>query len=273
MTKNREEHDMKNIYGVLDNPEVAAAVFHPRPDLEPPPRNEHVSDHLISVDSDVHIGARFHTYSQTGANLLFFHGNGEIAADYDQLGPLFGKLEMNLLAADYRGYGRSNGRPTVSAMMADCHRILAYVREWLAAQDLSGPMVVMGRSLGSASALELAAEHPDVIKGLIIESGFAYAGPLLRLLGVDLETLGFKEEEGFVNLQKISRYHAPTLIIHAEYDHIIPYADGLALYKASAAQDKQLLKIEDANHNDIMMRGFDSYMQSIDRLVSRVATR
>lgn len=260
-------------YAILDRPEVLAAVFHPRPDLEPAPKDNNVSDHLIPVDDKIHIGARFHAHSSTGANLLFFHGNGEIASDYDQLGPLFGKLEINLLAVDYRGYGQSNGRPTVSAMMSDCHLILAYVQNWLKSQTHSGPLVVMGRSLGSASALELAAVHSKEIKGLIIESGFAYAGPLLRLLGVDVDAIGFEEAQGFVNLAKIGRYNAPTLIIHAEYDHIIPYTDGMALYKASAAQDKRLLKIEGANHNDIMMRGFDSYMASIERLINRIATQ
>jgi pimeloyl-ACP methyl ester carboxylesterase len=264
---------MDKRYDLLDRPEVVAVVFHPRPDLEPAPPDRHISDHLIPVDADICVGGRFHAHSQTGANLLFFHGNGEIVSDYDQLGPLFGKLGINLLAVDYRGYGRSSGNPTVSAMMADCHRILAYVREWLAAQSFNGPLIVMGRSLGSASALELAAEHPDDIDGLIIESGFAYAGPLLRLLGIDPDGLGFKEEDGFANLQKINCYRAPTLIIHAEYDHIIPYGDGLALYKASAAQDKRLLKIEGANHNDILMRGFDSYMLSVQGLASRVAAR
>ena len=261
---------MDTTYDALDRPEVLAAVFHPRPDLEPAPNDTSITDHLIPVAKDVHIGARIHTHSPTGANLIFFHGNGEIVSDYDQLGPLFGKLGINLLAADFRGYGRSNGQPTVSAMMNDCHLILSYAKDWLAAQDHTGPLVVMGRSLGSASALEIASKHQEHIKGLIIESGFAYAGPLLRLLGVDLNAVGFKEEDGFVNLEKIARYTAPTLIIHAEYDHIIPYTDGMALYKASAAQDKQLLKIEGANHNDIMMRGFDSYIQSIERLVSRI---
>ena len=264
---------MKRNYEALDRPEVHAAVFHPRPDLEPTPNDSHVTDHLIPVDQDIRIGARFHAHSATGTNLLFFHGNGEIVSDYDQLGPLFGKLDINLLAADYRGYGRSNGQPTVSAMMGDCHLILAYVQQWLAAEKYTGPLVVMGRSLGSASALELAAEHTDDIQGLIIESGFAFAGPLLRLLGVDLEALGFKEADGFVNLEKIGRYRAPTLVIHAEYDHIIPFTDGMALYKASAAQDKRLLKIEGANHNDIMMRGFDSYMASIAHLTKGIATR
>ena len=261
---------MSTKYEALDRPEVLNAVFHPRHDLEPPPRDKRISDQLIPVDTDIHIGARFHAHSPTGANLLFFHGNGEIAADYDQLGPLFGKLQINLLAVDYRAYGLSNGHPTVSAMMSDCHLILDFVQNWLTEKAFTGPLVVMGRSLGSASALELAALHEEKIDGLIIESGFAYAAPLLRLLGVDLDAVGFDEADGFANLEKISRYRSPTLIIHAEFDHIIPYADGLALYKASAAQDKRLLKIDGANHNDIMMRGFDSYMQSIERLVNRL---
>lgn len=257
-------------YDVLDRPEVSASIFHPRTELGSGPSDTAVSDHLISVDSDIHIGARFHCEDPTGANLLFFHGNGEIVADYDELGPVFGRSGINFLVADYRGYGRSNGDPSVSTMLSDSHRIYEYVRTWLQRKNHSGPLIIMGRSLGSASALELVAEHKNAINGLIIESGFAFAAPLLRLLGVDPDALGFKEEDGFVNIEKIRIYEGPTLIIHAEYDHIIPYTDGMALYKASAAQDKSLLKIEGANHNDIMLRGFDDYMQAIQRLVSRI---
>jgi hypothetical protein len=155
-------------------------------------------------------------------------------------------------------------------MMADCHHIYQYACSWLKQQNHTGPLIVMGRSLGSACALELAAEYPASIRGLIIESGFAYAAPLLRLLGVETDRLGFKEEDGFVNIDKIKRYEGPTLIIHAEFDHIIPFTDGFDLYKASAAQDKSLLKIEGANHNDILLRGFDSYMQAVERLAHRI---
>ena len=98
---------------------------------------------------------------------------------------------------DYRGYGRSTGTPTVIAMMADCRVILAFAREWLEQRSFAGPLVVMGRSLGSASALELAASHPDLIDGLIIESGFAHAGPLLTLLGVDLKPWGSRQTTVF----------------------------------------------------------------------------
>jgi fermentation-respiration switch protein FrsA (DUF1100 family) len=261
---------MEKRYKVLDHPEVLASIFHPRPEVGAPFNNDSVSDHLINVDTGVHVGARFHCPSRSGANLLFFHGNGEIVADYDELGPLFGKLGINLLAADYRGYGRSNGVPTTSAMMTDCHGIFKYVRHWLHKEQYSGPLIVMGRSLGSASALELAVHHQTAVSGLIIESGFAYAAPLLRLLGVDTDRLGFKEKDGFVNIEKIKQYSGPTLIIHGEFDHLIPFSDGFDLYKTSTAQDKRLLKIEGANHNDVMLRGFSSYMQAIERLAHRI---
>lgn len=261
---------MSTDYSALDHPQASAVIFHPRPETTPQPALEGVSDHRIPVAADVHIGARYHCAADASANILFFHGNGEIAADYDELGPVFNKIGINLLVADYRGYGRSNGRPTVSAMMADCHTILDHARTWLSNNGHTGPIIVMGRSLGSASALELAAARTQLLDGLIIESGFAYAGPLLRMLGVDPQRIGFSEEEGFSNLEKITHYPGPTLIIHAEFDHIIPFSDGQALFDASPCPSKQLLKIPGANHNDILMRGFKEYMQAIQILVARL---
>jgi uncharacterized protein len=256
-------------YRVWDRSDILSAVFHPRPELGPAPADPHIKDHRIQVAKGIHVGARFHLTSPTDANLLFFHGNGEIVADYDQLGSLYGRLGINLLAVDYRGYGRSSGQPTISGMITDCHAVLDYVRSWMNGQGCTGPLAVMGRSLGSASALELASVRADEIGALIIESGFAFAIPLLRLLGVDPGSLDFSEESGFDNLNKIRKYTGPTLLIHAENDHIIPFSDAMALYRASSAQDKTLLKIKDANHNDIFLRGLDDYLQAIRGLVDR----
>ena len=262
-------------YSVLDRPEVLAFLFHPRPELAATPRSAETAtgdpspvDILIPVTTDVAIGARFHMAHPSGGNILFFHGNGEIVADYDDLAPIFNQMEINFLAVDYRGYGRSSGKPTVSAMMHDCHIIFDFVQTWLQRHNFSGPLILMGRSLGSASVLELAAAYARSIDGLIVESGFAYAGPLLELLGIDLETLGFKEEKGFGNIDKIRKFDKPTLIIHAEFDHIIPFSDGKALYKACPSSDKSFLKIAGANHNDIFMRGLNQYLSAIKKLAA-----
>jgi pimeloyl-ACP methyl ester carboxylesterase len=151
--------------------------------------------------------------------------------------------------------------------MQDCHTIFLFIKKWLEQQGYTGPLVVMGRSLGSASALELASTRSTDINALIIESGFAQAVPLLNLLGIDTRRLGFKEENGFRNIDKIKRFKKPTLIIHAEFDHIIPYSDGQSLFDASVAKDKKLLQIPGANHNDIFARGLSAYLTAIQNMV------
>jgi pimeloyl-ACP methyl ester carboxylesterase len=260
----------------LDRPEVLMLLFHPRREQgmrRPPPSGGKpqvpgVADVLVPVEEDALVGARFHLAGRAGANILFFHGNGEIAADYDDIAPFYNRIGLNFLAADYRGYGRSTGHPTVTAMMRDCHTVFRFVAGWLAENGFAGPLIVMGRSLGSASAIELAASYPDRVSGLIVESGFAFAGPLLRLLGVEPGSIGFREEAGFGHLDKIARFRGPVLVIHAEFDHIIPFSDGRALYDAATAADKTLLKIPRANHNDILAHGFQQYLAAVQRLAT-----
>jgi pimeloyl-ACP methyl ester carboxylesterase len=206
-------------------------------------------------------------------SIFFFHGNGEIATDYDEIGPLYNRIGVNFLAADFRGYGRSTGHPTVASMIRDCHTIFRFVTDWLAQNGFTGRLVLMGRSLGSASVIELAAAYPDRVSGLIVESGFAYAGPLLRLLGINLASIGFREETAFDHMNKIKQFHGPLLVIHAEFDHIIPFSDGQALFEASTSTDKTLLKIPAANHNDILAHGFGDYLAAVQRLTASCLTR
>jgi pimeloyl-ACP methyl ester carboxylesterase len=261
----------KNNYTALDRPEVLMFLFHPRKELKTTESRSHGIDIMIPVEKDEKIGARFHMTKKQGPNILFFHGNGEIVADYDDLGPLYNKLEINFLPVDYRGYGRSTDRPTVTTMMNDSHGIFNFVSQWLLEHFYTGPIIAMGRSLGSASAIEIAVSHKDKISGLILESGFACTGPLLRILGIDPNAIGFKEETGFRNIDKIKTFNKPALIIHAEQDHIIPFSEGQALYHACSASDKSLLEIPGANHNDIFTRGLSEYMAAVKALSDRVS--
>ena len=253
---------------VLDRPEVLVRLFHPRPEAD---YHYHgpAQSLMIPVAPEVAVGGRFHVMSAANPNLLFFHGNGEIVADYDELGRLYNARGINLLAVDYRGYGRSSGQPSVSALLADSHTILDYTRGWLADKGHTGPLIPMGRSLGSAAVLELAHSRQADIDGLIVESGFALASPLLRLLGIDPDRIGFVEAQGFGNIDKIKAFGGPTLIIHAEFDHIIPFSDGEALYAASPAVQKKLLRIPGADHNDIFLRGMADYLDAVEQLGRR----
>lgn len=258
-------------YSMLDQPEIQRVLFHPRPEFRGSMAASDHTDIMIPVEDEIAIGARFHMTDQAAGNILFFHGNGEIVADYDEFGRIMNQLRINFLAADYRGYGRSTGQPTASAMMRDCHTIFNYVKNWLNKSGYPGPLVLMGRSLGSASVLELALKHADEIDGLIIESGFAHTAPLLALMGIDVAGFGFEEANGFCNLDKIKKFHKPTLVIHAAKDHIIPFRDGESLFKACPAADKTLLKIPQANHNDIFMHGLKDYLAAVAKLLEGLA--
>lgn len=256
-------------YSAFDNPLITGSLFYPRPEWGTFTPGEHAESILIPVEKDVVVGACFQFAGKEAANILFFHGNGEIVADYNDMGALYTHAGINFLPVDYRGYGRSTGKPTVTTMMRDCHVIFEYVKCWLRENEYVGPFIVMGRSLGSTSACELAFHYKDEIDGLIIESGLAYAGPLLRLLGITMEYLGISEDQGFRNLEKIGSFDKPTLIIHAEYDHIISFTEGRRLFEACPSRDKRFLKIPGANHNDIFIHGMLEYMEAVKWLVGR----
>ncbi|MFC1798537.1 alpha/beta hydrolase [Thermodesulfobacteriota bacterium] len=251
-------------YAHLDRPEILGYLFHPRSDWGP----QHENDITIPVEENVSIGARFHLAESLAPAILFFHGNGEIVADYDELGPVYTRLGIHFLAVDYRGYGRSTGTPSITAMMQDCHTIFHFCHSWLKGNGYRGRLFLMGRSLGSASVIELASSYPEMVDGLIVESGFAYTDPLLNLLGIDTRSLGLTESDGLNNLEKIHNFSKPTLIIHAEKDHIIPFSDGQALYDACTSSSKTMLEIPGANHNDIFALGFEQYLEAVKQIVS-----
>jgi len=258
-------------YGILDQPQVLAHLFHPR--RTGPGRREDSGreDMMIPMNSAVSLGASLHFKSIDAPVLLFFHGNGEIVPDYDELGQAFTRWAgVNFFVVDYRGYGDSSGFPGVGDMMADAHKVLDFLRAVMVERKMEGPVSVMGRSLGSAPALELCASCPDGFVCLIIESGFAFAGPLLRVLGLDPDGLGFKERHGMGNLMKMGRVTCPCLVIHAQSDQLIPFSDGQALFDACPSGNKELLAIEGAGHNDIFIRGMGPYLEGVKRFSGKL---
>ncbi len=220
---------------------------------------------MIPVEPGTSIGACFHPAGISAPTLLFFHGNGEVVSDYHDIAALFTDSGLNFFPVDYRGYGRSDGTPTVTDMMKDCHAIVDYVCGWTRIHGYRGPLAVMGRSLGSAPALDLAARRPQIIDGLVIESGFAQEAPLLKVLGIP-HPPGMRHVRGFFqNADKISAFSKPLLVIHAENDHIISFDQGRALFNNCPSETKAFLPISGAHHNDIFSRGLSDYMDALKR--------
>lgn len=259
---------MAEQFEILDRPEILQVLFHPRRD--PPGRRHEEGIHQVDfpVADGVTVGGRLFTAQPDGPVILYFHGNGELASDYDMLAPLYTSKGINLLVADYRGYGRSDGRPTASALLEDGRAIFEQTPAVLEKHGLSCPrLYLMGRSLGSASAIDIAARVGNRIAGLIIESGFAHTfGLVTRLSTIEFPS-EYETSQGFGNVQKIEKVTVPTLIIHGTYDWIIPLGDGDALLDNCGAAEKKLIPIVGAGHNDLLFVGQKAYMESVSTFV------
>jgi alpha-beta hydrolase superfamily lysophospholipase len=242
----------------IDNPAVNSAIFFPRRDPGlPTPRGS--EDLMIPVGNGVDVAARYHPADLSLPSILHFHGNGEIVSDYDDIASVFHSIGASLVSADYRGYGRSTGSPSARGLIEDAPIILDRVIGLLNERGHSGPLVVMGRSLGSAPAIELASTRGDDIAGLIVESGFAQTPPLLALFGISLESLGLKSMSGMDNEDKMTVVKVPLLVLHAEGDVLLPPWNGERIHMRAASPDKQLVMVPNADHNTIMALGGITY--------------
>jgi uncharacterized protein len=192
---------------LLDHPVISERYFFPGPDA---PRDPWVVDGL-------RCGRKT---KDRGVALLHFHGNGEVVADW--LGDFARALDAGALDAyfaEYRGYGGSTGRPSLSALLADALTVFDAMER--PARDV----VVYGRSIGSLGAAHVAA-HRDV-KALVLESGIGDLAERL-LARVRPEEVGANEDElraavkaSFDQEAKIARAKCPVLVLHAENDHIV----------------------------------------------------
>lgn len=258
------------MYEKLDHPLIADVLFHPRKDVAALLKSS-IPSLDVRVTDDIRIGCRLHlTDMDEAPNIIFFHGNGETAGDYDDIGLQYVEHGMNFLVTDYRGYGSSDGTPGASSMMADCHAVFEGLRSYLREKGKTGPLLVMGRSLGSACAIEIAYRHGDEIAGLIVESGFSDTMPLLERLGLDLSDLQIDEGEGFCNVYKIMRITKPSLFLHAQFDQIIPLASAEILQAQSAARSKEFQVIPGADHNSILEVAGFRYFVTIRRFVDKI---
>ncbi len=257
----------------MDRPEILEVVF---PVVYSPfyPHDyltfssSRVPSYFIEVEEGIRINCGFWVSDKEDPSILYFHGNGETVGTYDWIAPFYNQRHINLFVADYRGYGSSNGKPTISNMISDGHAIFKGFRAVIDKEGFKNSLFLMGRSLGSMPAIELAFSYQDEIRGLIVESGTANNfRRLWDYAGTAKGKAVLSEECRFLNKVKVRQVHKPTLIIHGEYDQIVPVEEGKELYRNSGAQDKRILIIPGADHNDIMIVKQNLYFDTIEEFV------
>ncbi len=189
--------------------------------------------------------------------LLFCHGNaGNIAHRLDSI-RLFHDLGLAVLIFDYRGYGRSSGRPGEQGTYRDVDAAW----EYLVAQRGIPPqqVILFGRSLGAAIAADLASRQRAA--GVILESAFTSVPDIAATLypWLPVRWLSrFRYNTG----KKLADIHSPVLIVHSRDDEIIPFANGKRLF-AAANEPKQFLELRGGHNDGFMVSGRD-YVQGLE---------
>lgn len=241
----------------IDNLYVTSREFYPRKSggSSTP---EGIEAILFPIDNQISISGRFCYYAQDAPSIVFFHGNGEISADYEDTGPKFGtECGVNLLILDYRGYGESGGSPSNSTMMSDARILFPQVKKYLETKQISTPIILMGRSLGSASAIEIALHFETQLAGIVLESAYSRVEPLMELLGVPSQIIARMDVTPLTNVVKLKKVHLPLLVLHGEDDSLIPAEYARELFETSPAVNKKLVIIPHAEHNTIL--SFEQY--------------
>jgi uncharacterized protein len=243
----------------LDHPLLAERYFYPWPNRFPDP---------FYVDGKGgRLGCWYGRWFQEGLTVVHFHGNGETVGDYlDGFATRMESLGVNLLLAEYRGYGMSGGEPRLVAMLEDIPAIVE------ATGVEPERLIFFGRSLGSLYAAHAAALYP-MAAGLVLES--AIADPLERILaraepwqlGVTGEELGREVAMLLNQQQKLAAFMGRTLVMHTRNDDLVDLSHAERLY-SWAKGPKELVLFERGDHNNIMEVNEKSYFAHLERFIA-----
>jgi uncharacterized protein len=210
-------------------------------------------------------GVRLHAWwiATPGAPLatLYLHGNGGNITHREAIAPVIREAGASLLLLDYRGYGRSEGRPTEKGLYADADAAYDHL---LARGYQPKRIVIHGESLGTAVAVDLASRKPCA--GLVLASPFTSAQAVAHRV---LPMLGPILVWSYNSRRKIARVQAPILVLHGDRDEVIDFAFGRELYEA-APDPKFFWRVEGAAHNDILEVSGPEYTRRLREFYARL---
>jgi fermentation-respiration switch protein FrsA (DUF1100 family) len=196
--------------------------------------------------------------------LLWFHGNaGNISYRYDMMRAMM-ELPVQVFIIDYRGYGRSEGRPTEQGLYLDARAAWDYlVNERRVAPD---HIIIFGKSLGGVPAIDLASQVEPA--GLIVQSSFTSARDMAAAVLPFFPRVFLHTKMDSVS--KITRVRCPKLFIHSRADEVVPYELGRRLYEA-APEPKEFYEVKGSPHNSTYIVGGKPYFAALRRFVEACA--
>ena len=193
--------------------------------------------------------------------IVLFHGNGGHRGLRLEWMEFIAEQGAGVFLLDYRGYGGSEGSPTEAGLYLDAEAAIAWVRA-----NCPGSIVLMGESLGTGVAVEMARRHDTA--GLIIHAGFSSTVDVAQghFFFIPVRWILLDRYE---SAAKIGAIRAPKLFFHGREDGVVPYRHGEALF-AAAPEPKQWVEIPGAGHDDLHLRDMPLYYGALREFLDRV---
>ena len=195
--------------------------------------------------------------------LLYCHGNAGNISNRIGVYRFLRRLQVNVLTFDYRGYGRSEGKPSERGLYLDAQSAHDYLTETVG--EDAERILLFGHSLGGAVAIDLATKRPAA--GLMVQSSFTDLRQMakVRFPGFPMYWIA---RNHFRSRDKVPHIHMPKLFIHGTQDETVPFDVGEQLYEA-AADPKDWYAVPHAGHNDVYRFGGVRYLWRLVRFSRR----
>ncbi len=239
-------------------------VFHPEPWIDrdwPSQSRLPLEDVRFAAEDSTRLFGWFLQAAPEAPVLLWCHGNaGNLIHRLDNMAGLY-RSGLSLFIFDYRGYGLSEGTPSEEGFYQDARAAYQYLVG--SRRVPAGRLILFGRSIGAAVAVDLAANNPGA--GLILEGAFPSVEAVAKhyYYGLPVHWL---ISSRFPLIEKLKQVRMPVLIIHGEQDEIIPVGLGRAVFDA-APHPKAFYLVPDAGHNDCPLVGGGAYFARLNEFV------
>jgi uncharacterized protein len=244
---------------------INSCAFYPDRVNVPDPRDlpPGIEEVYISTDDGQRIQCYWLARPASDQVLIYFSGNsGNLSYLIPELMHL-ADLDINVLGAGYRGFGKSTGRPSERGIYTDGRAALQNVLEQRGFRK--DQVILMGFSIGTTVAIQIAKEKPQ--GGLILVTPLTSGKAMARIHGFGPLTLFAGKI--FDNLGKIDQIRSPLLILHGTADEVVPLSMGRQIY-AAAPQPKQMVIIEGGRHNGLGDFAPEAYFGAIEAFITEV---
>jgi pimeloyl-ACP methyl ester carboxylesterase len=246
-------------------------VFYPKSSVTPETfdlEDVSLTSTFVPVSDSVSVNAWHLTTDDARGTVLFFGGNGFYLVQSRSYLRALPRPSVDAVLWDYRGYGRSEGAPSVESFRKDALAVYDHVVEEMGVSP--DRLLVWGHSLGSFLATHVADQRP--VAGLVLENPATnvddWVGHLMpwyiRLfLGVDVDPALRKED----NLHRIRQIDRPLLVVGGAEDQVTDPAMARRLHDAASSDQKELVLVEEGEHNGLHER--DPVRAAYERLLDR----